>query len=178
MRKLILVLILCCLGANIRAQHDGFRVAGDIIQIAIPAAAGVLTLAKGDFQGSKQLALSGVTAIGATYILKYATHKQRPDNSDYRSFPSGHTACAFTGATFLHRRYGWKWGVPAYVLSTYVGWSRIYAKKHDIWDVMAGAALGAGSSLIFTRPWARKHQLSLAPLVVGETPCLYASFVF
>ena len=81
-----------------------------------------------------------------------------------------HTSVSFTAATFIQRRYGWKWGVPAYVLSTYVGWSRVYGKKHDWWDVAAGAVIGAGSSLIFTRPFAKKHPLTLSP-VAGDGHC-------
>ena len=86
---------------------------------------------------------------------------------------------SFQGAAFLQRRYGWKFGAPAYAVSAYVGWGRIYAKKHDIWDVLAGAALGAGSAYIYTRPFARKHELTLAPAVMGsECPGIYVSIRF
>ena len=39
-----------------------------------------------------------------------------------------------------------------------------YPKKHDWWDVAAGAAMGIGSAYIFTRPFAQKHNLTLSPL--------------
>ena len=81
-------------------------------------------------------------------------------------------------AAFVQRRYGWKFGVPAYVLATYVGWSRTYAKKHDWWDVVTGAAIGAGSSYIFTRPFAKKHNLAMAPVSDGEHFGITASFNF
>ena len=79
---------------------------------------------------------------------------------------------------FIQRRYGWKWGIPAYVVSTYVGWSRVYGKKHDWWDVAAGAAIGVGSSYLFTRPFAKKHDLSISP-VAGDGYCgFYTSLKF
>jgi membrane-associated phospholipid phosphatase len=75
---------------------------------------------------------------------------------------------AFSGATFLQRRYGWKLGVPAYAVSTYVAWGRVYSKRHDVWDVLAGAAIGVGSALVFTRPFAEKHNVTLAPIAWPE----------
>ena len=89
-----------------------------------------------------------------------------------------HTSVSFAGAAFIQRRYGWKWGIPAYVVSTYVGWSRVYGKKHDWWDVAAGAVIGVGSSYIFTRPFAKEHNLTISP-VAGNGACgIYMSMNF
>ena len=67
---------------------------------------------------------------------------------------------------------------PTYVVSTYVGWSRVYGKKHDWWDVAAGAAIGVGSSYLFTRPFAKKHDLAISP-VAGDGYCgFYTSLKF
>ena len=52
--------------------------------------------------------------------LKYTVRRERPDGSNNKSFPSGHSASAFATATVLHRHYGWKIGVPAYALGGYV----------------------------------------------------------
>lgn len=120
----------------------------------------------------------GVSTIGMTYALKYLIKKERPDGSDKHSFPSMHTSVSFTGAAFIQRRYGWKWGIPAYAIASYVGWSRTYAKKHDWWDVVAGAALGAGSAYIFTRPFATKHNLSISPVASDKHFGIYASMTF
>ncbi|OGX83946.1 hypothetical protein BEN47_17110 [Hymenobacter lapidarius] len=38
--------------------------------------------------------------------LKKLTHVQRPDGSDFHSFPSQHTSLAFASATVLHKEYG------------------------------------------------------------------------
>ncbi len=150
----------------------------DIGLIVLPTAAFIGVLIEHDWTGLKQGLLSGATAFAAMYALKYAVKEKRPDGSNLHSFPSGHTTTAFATATFLQRRYGWKVGVPAYVLSTYIGWGRIYAKKHYWWDVLAGAALGAGASLIYTRPFAKKHELELSPSASPAGLAISASLVF
>lgn len=84
--------------------------------------------------------------------------KERPDRSDNHSFPSMHTSTSFAAAAFIQRRYGWKWGLPSYILSTYVGWTRVYGKKHDWWDVAAGAAIGARKFLHLHPPVCQEAQ--------------------
>jgi membrane-associated phospholipid phosphatase len=126
---------------------------GDVLQIALPLGAGMMTLIKGDFQGSKQLAYSYATTLALTYSLKYIVGKRRPEGRElYDSFPSGHTASAFSGASFIQRRYGWKYGWPAYVLAAIVGVSRMEGPDgyHDFWDVLAGATVGISSTYLFT----------------------------
>ena len=145
----------------------------------VPGLTGMaISLYERDYQGLKQLALSGATSAAVNYLLEVSIKKDRPDHSGSHAFPSTHVAASFTGAAFLQRRYGWKWGIPAYLLSSYVGWGRIYAKKHDIWDVLAGAAIGAGASLVYTRPFAKKANLVLAPAVINDHPALYLSARF
>lgn len=65
-----------------------------------------------------------------------------PDGSDTKSFPSGHTASAFSGAFYIHSRYkNTTQGIIAYTLASFVAYSRAYAKKHYISDVVAGALI-------------------------------------
>lgn len=113
-----------------------------------------------------------------TYALKYLIKKERPDGSDKHSFPSMHTSVSFTGAAFIQRRYGWKWGIPAYAIASYVGWSRTYAKKHDWWDVVA-EPLSEPEALTFSsRPFATKHNLSISPVASDKHFGIYASMTF
>ena len=93
-----------------------------------------------------------------TIGLKYATGKSRPNNNGERAFPSGHTSTTFQSAAFIQKRYGWKYGIPAYALAGFTGYSRINAQKHDGWDVLAGAVIGIGSSYLFTTPYQREHM--------------------
>ena len=151
----------------------------DIAMFA-PAAVGAgAALIKGAYKGLLQLGEALAVQVAVCYGLKYTVKKQRPDGSDYHAFPSNHTGFSFAGATFLMKRYGWQWGVPAYLLSGYVAWGRIYARRHDVWDVLAGAAIGVGSGFLFTRPFAKKHDLVVSPTVTAEGNCgIYMSMRF
>jgi len=77
-----------------------------------------------------------------TGALKYGVQRERPDGSDRLSFPSGHTSAAFTLATVANQHYGWKVGVPAYLLASGIGLSRVEKDKHYLSDVLAGATIG------------------------------------
>ncbi|MGM9863024.1 MAG: phosphatase PAP2 family protein [Lepagella sp.] len=154
------------------------RTSTDVLAVAMPAATLTTLLAMGDWQGLKQGVFAAATTVGATYILKYAVHKRRPDGSDDHSFPSMHTATVFADAAFLQRRFGWKVGIPAYALAAYVGWGRTFGRKHDWWDVAAGAAIGAGSAYLYTRPFAREHNLSIMPVTLPDGMGVAASFSF
>jgi membrane-associated phospholipid phosphatase len=77
-----------------------------------------------------------------TSILKYSVQRTRPDSSNNLSFPSGHASTAFSLATVANHHYGWKVGVPAYVLASGIGFSRIEKDKHYLSDVLAGATIG------------------------------------
>ena len=103
-----------------------FKGTGDVLQLALPAAAGLTTILKKDWKGTKQFALSYTTSLLVTHSLKKIVRKQRPEGRHlYDSFPSGHTTSAFSGASFIQRRYGWKYGKWAYILAGIVGISRI-----------------------------------------------------
>ena len=133
---------------------------GDYAQFAPTAVSLITVIAKDDKKGFWQLTKSVGTNLAVTWGLKYAINKHRPEGrTDGHAFPSGHTSFAFQGASFLQKRYGWKYGVPAYALAAYVGWSRLegIGERHDGWDVFAGAAVGIGSTYLFTTPYARDH---------------------
>ncbi len=162
---------------NIAAQsRKKIETSTDVLMFAAPVTGFVASLLMKDYQGTKQIVLSGATNLAATYTLKYLIKKERPNHKDHHAFPSNHTSVTFQGAAFIQRRYGWKWGIPAYALSAYIGWGRPYCKEHDWWDVIGGTVIGTASSYIFTRPFARKHNLTLSPVLLnGQYPGFYAS---
>jgi len=155
--KYILIIITFLFLLNGYSQKSTTEKIGDINKILIPAAAGFTSILLNDKEGSWQFLKSYGTTIALTYALKYAINKQRPEGNGNYGFPSGHTSSAFSGASFIQKRYGWEFGVPAYILAGFTGYSRLYAKKHDGWDVLFGAIIGIGSTYIFTDPYTQKH---------------------
>jgi membrane-associated phospholipid phosphatase len=131
--------------------RDYLEDAGNVLQIALPAAAAGATAYKKDLKGLIQLAEAFALTEIVTQGLKYTVRETRPNGGDRKSFPSGHTSAAFCAASYLDMRYGGEWGVPAYALAAITGWSRIESNNHYPWDVAAGAVIGVASNLIFTR---------------------------
>ena len=177
---LALTLILCLIFTGATAQGcKAVETSTDVAMFA-PAAVGAgVALLKGDSKGLLQLGESLVASVAVSYALKYTVKKERPDGSDAHSFPSNHTGFSFAGATFLQKRYGWKWGLPAFLVSGYVAWGRVYAKRHDVWDVLAGAAIGVGSGLLFTTPFAKEHDVVVSPALGTDGGYgVYLSFKF
>ena len=130
--------------------NDSIKTAGEVLRIVLPVAAGGLSLYKEDYDGVLQLGLSEVFAEGASLVLQRVIKEQRPDKSNWQSFPSDSAAVAFSAASFLQIRYGWDYGLPAYAVASFVGYSRVEAKQHHWGDVIAGAVLGWGASEITT----------------------------
>lgn len=141
---------------------------GDVLQIALPASGALISILKKDYEGTKKLAFSYGTTLAITYALKGIIDKQRPGGRNrFDSFPSGHTSSAFSGASFIQRRYGWGYGAPAYLLAGLVGLSRVKGINHyhDGWDVLAGAIIGIGSTYIFCKPHEDpRFELNLASI--------------
>ncbi len=99
------------------------------------------------------LASAGMSyAIMAVLVngIKNTAKEMRPDGSSANSWPSGHTATAFVGATLLHKEYGltrspW-WSVAGYGVATATGVMRVLNNRHWISDVMSGAGIGIMST--------------------------------
>src|SRR5207244_9529605 len=62
--------------------------------------------------------------------LKFSTHRERPDGSNSQSFPSGHAAITFAGATVLARHLGWKRSALAYAAAPSEATSRLHVPRH------------------------------------------------
>ncbi|ADB42691.1 phosphatase PAP2 family protein [Spirosoma linguale] len=107
-------------------------------------------------------AIIGVLAYGistgAILVLKHTTNELRPDGSNTLSFPSGHTANAFTGASLLDREFSsvspWI-PIGGYAMATSTGILRMTNDKHWLSDVLVGAGIGLLSTEIAYQvyPW-------------------------
>ncbi len=132
---------------------------GTGIAIALPLAAGGITLWKKDRVGAAQLIVETALTVGTAYALKNIVREQRPDGSDYQSFPSETTALAASGSSFLWGRYGWEYGLPATALTEFVSYSRVQARQHRWYDTLASSALAAGYGYVFTTPFKRRYGI-------------------
>jgi membrane-associated phospholipid phosphatase len=94
---------------------------------------------------SRALIYSGVLVSA----LKVTVNRTRPNGAPY-SFPSGHSAAAFSVAPVIGQRFGRVAGVLAYGLATATGMGRIEDRKHYLSDVAFGAAIGTACGLAVT----------------------------
>lgn len=88
--------------------------------------------------------IAQVFLINAAYTtaIKYPAHRLRPDESNYLSFPSGHTSNAFAWATVANHYYGPKLGIPAFAFAGLIGVGRMEKNVHWLSDVVGGATVG------------------------------------
>lgn len=139
---------------------------GTVIAVAIPAIAYGSTHYKDDATGRQQFYRGFGTTVATTYALKAVIEKDRPNDTGDNAFPSSHTSVAFQGASFIHKRYGLEYSIPAYIGAGFVAYSRLQADEHDAVDVLAGAALGMVSSWYFTTDYS--DQLVIAPSLSSD----------
>lgn len=156
--------------------HDLSRTlshSGLLLPVGVPTVMGIYALIQKDEPLLKDAIYIGTTvieAVGITYGLKYAFDRQRPfvkypdrvhpvDPEDSPSFPSGHTAAAFSLATSLSITYP-KWYViaPSALWACGVGFARINQGVHYPSDVLTGAAIGVGCAFVnvYINRWLNK----------------------
>lgn len=123
----------------------------DYLQYAPFAAQGIMALCgvKGSSEGLLQVVTADALAVSmmaaVVYGLKYTVSRTRPNGEDNVSFPSGHTAKAFLGATLLAHEYGHisPWiPIAGYSVATATGVLRVLNNYHYVSDVLVGAAIG------------------------------------
>lgn len=73
------------------------------------------------------------------------------------SFPSGHSAAAFSGAWLLNHKFPKRWGLR-YVLASMVAFSRVYLGDHYPGDVASGSLLGLLFSMFFHKVFSRRGK--------------------
>ena len=116
-------------------------------------------------------------AVMAAFVngIKYTASELRPDSTTRNSWPSGHTATAFVGATILHKEYGltrspW-YSIAGYSIATATGVMRVLNNRHWVSDVLSGAGIGILSTelaygicdLLFKEKGLLRNDLSSYP---------------
>jgi membrane-associated phospholipid phosphatase len=156
-----LLAMLAAIGPLASGAADATEQAGDVLSYALPAGTLAIELWRGEKTGALQFVESFAVTMTATEILKRTTHVERPDHSNDESFPSGHASRAFAAATYVHRRYGFADAWPLYVLSTYVGYTRVQANRHRWTDVVGSTAVAAASSWWLVEPKSMSVSVSM-----------------
>ena len=153
--------VFACLLLLAAPAHSANRVedAGSALRLAMPAAALGMAWSRDDAEGQSQLFWNLGTTVAATYAFKYAIDDEAPNGKE-RSSVSGHASVAFASAAFLQRRYGWRYGLPAYAAATFVGWSRLHADEHHDYQVIGGTLIGLASGYFWTTPIAEEVALT------------------
>ena len=111
---------------------------------------------------------STLLSTGITWVCKSTIHEWRPDYTDRRSFFSGHTSMAFSGAHILHKEYGHlsPWiSIGGYTVAAAVAASRVARDRHHPHDVLVGAAVGILSTeLVYytTSQWFKNKGTAVA----------------
>jgi undecaprenyl-diphosphatase len=89
----------------------------------------------------------------AANVGKHLVHRHRPfehqigPSERTHSFPSGHSATAFAGATIL-AHYAPRFRAAFFTLACLIALSRLYNGVHYPTDVIAGGLLGAAIALL------------------------------
>jgi membrane-associated phospholipid phosphatase len=164
--KIAIALAIAALPQPLFARNEkAWDTASDIGRDALVAAALGVPAVQGDWKGDLQAGASIGSSFLLTAGLKEAFPEWRPDHSDRKSFPSGHTSVSFAAAASLQNRYGWQVGIPAQIVAAFVGVSRIEARKHHWYDVAVGAAIGETSGFLLTS----KRNKNVRILPWGDT---------
>ena len=117
---------------------------------------------KHDFKDKVGIVLTGsIIMFGTVTTLKQITNQVRPDGSADNSFPSGHTANAFFGATILAKEYADKSlliAIGGYSVAAATGALRILNNRHWASDVLVGAGIGIASGEVayIIYPWLKE----------------------
>ena len=161
----VVAVIVSLLSTTGVARGQDTSIVGDIITGVVPVSSIAIAYFKGDTEGEKQwlrnVIANQLLASAARVGFNQTSWGERPNGHRY-GFPSGHVAFVASGASFLQERYGWQYGVPAWLLTGYVAWNRVENDHHHWRDVIASGVVAYGVGKLFVTPEITTH---LAPVV-------------
>lgn len=159
------LLAACSMGTAGADNGLNWKNGSDLLAVGLPALAAGAAWGQQDAEGIKQLTLTMASTVGAAELLKRTVKATRPDGSDDKSFPSGHTAVAFAAVRFMDKRYAQQvapYRPWLYAAAGLTGVARVEADQHYWRDVAAGAVLGWGAATWWAEP-IQGGQLTVLP---------------
>jgi len=94
-----------------------------------------------------------ILTYGVTGILKLGAGRERPDGSNFRSFPSAHSSGSACAAVIMWDRHGPWAGLPLAALAAFTAVSRVHMGRHYPSDVIAGVSIGLAAGLAVVEAW-------------------------
>lgn len=167
------VLLLALLFLSPAHARGEFEKVGDVLTLA-PVGVLIVSLGMQDYEGAAQLVAGSLVTQGVIEVVKKSFEfahdrggasldfAKRPCCDDWKGMPSGHAGGSFSAAGFVYYRYGWKPALPLIGLGIITDASRVVARKHTIWQVLAGSAIAWGVAWIFTTPY-KPRKLLITP---------------
>jgi len=159
-----------------------------------PVVVGMALLGAGEWSDDKKMADTGVVTLEALLVtviatesLKYVTDRNRPNGHDNMSFPSGHASSTASLAASVSEMYDWdlRIAVPLYMVTAFVGASRIQSNDHHLSDVIAGITLGTLVGSSFAKYQKEKdHEkgsatnISIVPVLDGSCKGIVLNWKF
>ena len=99
--------------------------------------------------------------------IKFIVGRERPNESNHQSFPSGHASATFAAATIIERHLGWKKAALGYAIAAYVASSRLHDNVHYLSDVVFGSAVGTIAGRTVTQHGPNVWTMAPAPVQGG-----------
>lgn len=154
--RALLVLLPLFLPRPAQALAGWEETAGDVLTAVVPLGALYVTHRKDDTEGRTQWLWSSGTSLLVNSALRLAFNEtdlgERPNGKGY-GFPSGHTGFIAAGAAFLQERYGYEYGIPAWLMTGFVAYTRVASNHHHWRDTIAGATVAVAVSHWLVTPF-------------------------
>ena len=184
MRRLLFGLAVTALLAPAASGFD-YETSAKAVSYAMPVFAGGVAVYHKDWDGLLKLSVTTALTYGTAYGLKHLVRSCRPyekpcvhGGSGWDSFPSTTTAIASAPSSFLWTRYGWEWGLPAFVISKYPSWALQKAHRNKLWDGLATTAISWGWNTLlvdrYHKPWTQVASRGFYSDLDGDSGGVYA----
>lgn len=185
MRRMLFGLAVAACSFAPSATAFDYDTSGKAVAYAMPALAVGVTIYHKDWDGLLKLSVTTALTYGTAYGLKQLVKSCRPymkpcvhGGPGWDSFPSTTAAIASAPSSFLWNRYGWEWGLPAFVISKYPSWALQKSRKNKLVDGLASTAISWGFNTLlidrYRKPWNQYAERGFYSGLDGDTGGVYA----